>query len=44
MIPYFKAGQAFLVDKGNPANLQAQTDLCGKKVAAEAGTTMSSTS
>jgi polar amino acid transport system substrate-binding protein len=40
MIPYFQAGQAFLVQKGNPANLQAQTDLCGKKVAVEAGTTM----
>ena len=22
MIPYFQAGQAFLVQKGNPANLQ----------------------
>jgi polar amino acid transport system substrate-binding protein len=40
MIPYFQAGQAFLVQKGNPANIQAQTDLCGKKVAVEAGTTM----
>jgi polar amino acid transport system substrate-binding protein len=40
MIPYFQAGQAFLVQKGNPANLQAQTDLCGKKVAVEQGTTM----
>ena len=40
MIPYFEAGQAFLVQKGNPADLQAQTDLCGKKVAVEAGTTM----
>ncbi len=40
MIPYFQAGQAFLVQKGNPSNLQVQTDLCGKKVAVEAGTTM----
>jgi polar amino acid transport system substrate-binding protein len=40
MIPYFQAGQAFLVQKGNPAGLQAQTDLCGKKIAVEAGTTM----
>jgi len=40
MIPYFQAGQAFLVQKGNPAHLMAQTDLCGKKVAVEAGTTM----
>jgi polar amino acid transport system substrate-binding protein len=40
MIPYFQAGQAFLVQKGNPANLQTAQDLCGKKVAVEAGTTM----
>jgi polar amino acid transport system substrate-binding protein len=40
MIPYFQAGQAFLVQKGNPANLQTSTDLCGKTVAVEAGTTM----
>jgi polar amino acid transport system substrate-binding protein len=40
MIPYFQAGQAFLVQKGNPANIQTAQDLCGKKVAVEAGTTM----
>jgi len=40
MIPYFQAGQAFLVQKGNPAGLQTAEDLCGKKVAVEAGTTM----
>lgn len=39
MIPYFNAGQAFLVAAGNPENLQTTTDLCGKKVAAETGTT-----
>jgi polar amino acid transport system substrate-binding protein len=39
MIPYFNAGQAFLVAKGNPAGLQTTMDLCGKKVAAETGTT-----
>ena len=39
MIPYFQAGQAFLVQVGNPENLQVVTDLCGKKVAAESGTT-----
>lgn len=39
MIPYFNAGQAFLVATGNPENLQTTTDLCGKKVAAETGTT-----
>ena len=40
MIPYFQAGQAFLVQKGNPANIKTTTDLCGKTVAVEAGTTM----
>jgi polar amino acid transport system substrate-binding protein len=39
MIPYFQAGQAFLVAKGNPGGLQTTMDLCGKKVAAETGTT-----
>ena len=39
MIPYFQAGQAFVVAKGNPAALNATLDLCGKKVAAETGTT-----
>jgi len=39
MIPYFNAGQAFLVATGNPGNLMTTADLCGKKVAAETGTT-----
>jgi polar amino acid transport system substrate-binding protein len=39
MIPYFQAGQAFVVAKGNPAGLNTTLDLCGKKVAAETGTT-----
>jgi polar amino acid transport system substrate-binding protein len=39
MIPYFNAGQAFLVPKGNPGNLMTTMDLCGRKVAAETGTT-----
>ena len=39
MIPYFQAGQAFVVAKGNPAGIKAEMDLCGKKVAAEQGTT-----
>jgi polar amino acid transport system substrate-binding protein len=39
MIPYFQAGQAFVVAKGNPAGIKAELDLCGKKVAAETGTT-----
>ena len=40
MIPFFQAGQAFLVQAGNPSNINTAQDLCGKKVAAESGTTM----
>ncbi len=39
MIPYFQAGQAFVVAKGNPAGIHAALDLCGKKVGVEQGTT-----
>jgi polar amino acid transport system substrate-binding protein len=39
MIPFYRAGQAFVVAKGNPAGIKTQDDLCGKKIAAEAGTT-----
>ncbi len=39
MIPYFHAGQSFVVDKGNPDGIKATTDLCGKSVGAENGTT-----
>lgn len=39
MIPYFQAGMAFVVQKGNPQNINATTDLCGQAVAAESGTT-----
>jgi polar amino acid transport system substrate-binding protein len=39
MIPYFQAGQAFVVAKGNPAGIKTELDLCGKKVGAEQGTT-----
>jgi polar amino acid transport system substrate-binding protein len=39
MIPYFNAGQSFVVVKGNPSNINATTDLCGTSVAAESGTT-----
>ena len=39
MIPYFQAGQAFVVAKGNPKSIKTELDLCGKKVAAEQGTT-----
>ncbi|MFI5258689.1 MAG: ABC transporter substrate-binding protein [Candidatus Limnocylindrales bacterium] len=38
MIPYFAAGQSFVVAKGNPLNIQTIDDLCGKTVAAEKGT------
>jgi polar amino acid transport system substrate-binding protein len=39
MIPYFQAGQSFVVATGNPAGIKVQNDLCGKKIAAETGTT-----
>lgn len=39
MIPYFRAGQAFVVAKGNPEGISEALDLCGKAVAAESGTT-----
>jgi polar amino acid transport system substrate-binding protein len=39
MIPYFKAGQSFVVAKGNPAGITKALDLCGKSVAVESGTT-----
>ena len=39
MIPYFRAGQSFVVAKGNPEGIKATEDLCGKAVAAETGTT-----
>jgi polar amino acid transport system substrate-binding protein len=38
MIPYFAAGQSFVVLKGNPQNINTVEDLCGKTVAAEKGT------
>jgi polar amino acid transport system substrate-binding protein len=38
MIPYFAAGQSFVVLAGNPSSIVAVTDLCGKAVAAEKGT------
>lgn len=39
MIPYFKAGQSFVVAKGNPKAINTTDDLCGKSIAAESGTT-----
>jgi polar amino acid transport system substrate-binding protein len=38
MIPYFAAGQSFVVPKGNPQGIKTVLDLCGKIVAAEKGT------
>ena len=40
MIPYFQAGQSFVVAEGQPGRRsRPRTDLCGKAVAAETGTT-----
>jgi polar amino acid transport system substrate-binding protein len=39
MIPYFQAGQAFAVPKGNPGAINTELDVCGKKVGAETSTT-----
>jgi polar amino acid transport system substrate-binding protein len=39
MIPFFQAGQSFVVAKGNPDGIKTQQDLCGKAIAAETGTT-----
>ena len=39
MIPYFQAGQAFVVAKGNPDDIKTTDDLCGKAVGGENGTT-----
>lgn len=39
MIPYFQAGQAFAVTKGNPEGISTELDVCGKKVGAETSTT-----
>jgi polar amino acid transport system substrate-binding protein len=38
MIPYFAAGQSFVVLTSNQSTISAITDLCGKAVAAEKGT------
>ena len=39
MIPFFLAGQSFLVAKGNPDAIKTTDDLCGKTVGVETGTT-----
>ncbi len=39
MIPYFQAGQSFVVAKGNPKAIKTSDDLCGKIAGVENGTT-----
>ena len=39
MIPFFQAGQSFVVAKGNPEAIKTTDDLCGKSVGVENGTT-----
>src|SRR5512140_3744961 len=39
MLPYFQAGQAFAVAKGNPLGIATELDVCGKKAGAETSTT-----
>jgi polar amino acid transport system substrate-binding protein len=39
MVPFFQAGQAFMVQAGNPSNINATEDLCAKKIAVQTGTT-----
>lgn len=39
MIPFFQAGQSFVVAKGNPSAIATTNDLCGKSVGVENGTT-----
>jgi polar amino acid transport system substrate-binding protein len=39
MIPFFQAGQSFVVLKGNPKGIHVQDDVCGKAISAETGTT-----
>ena len=42
MIPYFHAGQAFVVAAGNPGGIKTVYDLCGKAVGARKGTAAAS--
>jgi polar amino acid transport system substrate-binding protein len=39
MIPYFNAGQSFVVAKGNPKGITTTLGLCGLTIGAETGTT-----
>ncbi len=38
-VPYFNAGQSILVANGNPKKITTVTDLCGKTVGVQDGTT-----
>jgi len=38
MIPYFQAGESLLVPTGNPANIKAFADMCGKTIAVQDNT------
>lgn len=38
MIPYFQAGQSFVVGHGNPAGIRTELDLCGRRIGAQGGT------
>lgn len=42
-VGYFQAGESIVVRKGNPGNIQALRDLCGKRAAAEVATTEAQT-
>jgi polar amino acid transport system substrate-binding protein len=39
-VDYMRSGEALLVPKGNPKNVQGLASLCGKTVASETGTTI----
>ncbi len=38
MLPYFTAGESLLVPTGNPANIKAFADMCGKTIAVQDNT------
>ncbi|GER87369.1 ABC transporter substrate-binding protein [Dictyobacter vulcani] len=37
-VPYFRAGESLLVQKGNPLSIKSVADLCGRKVGVQTGT------
>jgi polar amino acid transport system substrate-binding protein len=38
LIPYFRGGESFLVENGNPYHIQSTSDLCGLSVGVRSGT------